>query len=412
MLKPAIRSLWSSPALRVAAGYSFAGAAFAGAMLLLARALPKPEFGLLGLVVTILNLTSRTAPLGTDGIVIRNRMDPGPGLLGRLLITATVFGIVVTFFCWLIYELDLLVLALILIGTVAGAASFVAASQFQAYERFGLALFLDQGTNLVLLLAAAGALVFHMTEALIPIAMFTGGFCLTALLGWALLLRARESGPSSGAEFDWREAISFWGVAGGALFLHHLDRLMTPELLSFEALATFNVLAAVVGAPFHMLQLGVGFTLFPQLRREDDRAGRRRLIRREGAVTAIAYTGAASLLLVATPWIVRLFVGDKYVLPTSLIVAALFLGLVRLLSSYAKTIVKAIGTTADLVKLNVFSWFSIALAAGGAAVGATWGLEGLMYGIAIGWIGHSVAGFMLGAKHLTDRFDIRKEPIK
>lgn len=77
-----------------------------------------------------------------------------------------------------------------------------------------------------------------------------------------------------------------------------------------------------------------------------------------------------ALLLAATPWIVRLLVGDKYILPTGLIIAGLVLGVLRLLSSYAKTIVKSIGTRTDLVKLNVFSWMPIALAAGGAAVGA------------------------------------------
>ncbi len=82
-------------------------------------------------------------------------------------------------------------------------------------------------------------------------------------------------------------------------------------------------------------------------------------------------------------------------------IAALVLGLLRLLSSYAKTIVESIGTTTDLVKLNVFSWIPIALAAGGATVGARWELEGLLYGVGIGWMGHSIVGFALGAKHLT-----------
>lgn len=402
MIKTTIRGLWTSPSLRIAAGYSVAGAAFAGAMLLLARVLPKPEYGLFGLIVTILNLTSRTAPLGADGIVNRHRIDPGPRLLGRVLATATVFGAVVATISWLVYDLTATNVLLIFVGTVAGAASFVAASQFQAEEKFGISLLLNSGTNFVLLAAAVIAVAFSLTTAFVPIMLFVGGFALTALLGWGALLRNRGSDPDPGEEYHWGEALSYWGVAGGALFLHHLDRLVTPELLSFEALATFNVLAAVVGAPFHMLQLGIGYTLLPRLRRASTLADRRQLIRREGLVTGIAFVGTAGFLLLATPWIVRLFVGDKYILPTGLIVAALFLGLLRLLSSYAKTIVKSIGTTTDLVKLNVFSWFSIALAAGGAAFGAQWGLTGLLYGIGLGWIGHSVAGFGLGARHLKE----------
>jgi O-antigen/teichoic acid export membrane protein len=402
MIRTVIRGLWTSTSLRIAAGYSVSGAAFAGAMLLLARGLPKPEYGLLGLVVAILNLTSRTAPMGADGIVNRHRMDPGPRFLGRVLLIAAAFGAVVTAFSQLIYDLDATTLGLIFAGTVVGAASFVASSQFQAEEKFGVSLLLNQGSNFVLLAAALVVLLAGAQTAFVPLVFFVGGFALTAVVGWGALLASRGTHPEPGEEYNWAEAVSYWGVAGGALFLHHLDRLLTPELLSFEALATFNVLAAIVGAPFHMLELGVGYTLLPRLRRAVTPSERRRLILREGLVTSAAYLGMAMLLLIATPWIVRLFVGDKYVLSTGLIVAALYLGLLRLSSGYAKTIVKSIGTTADLIKLNVFSWVSIVLAGGGAAVGAAWGLEGLLYGLGVGWIGHSAAGFGLGLRHLRE----------
>jgi len=402
MIRTVIRGLWSSTSLRIAAGYSVSGAAFAGAMLLLARGLPKPEYGLLGLVVAILNLTSRTAPMGADGIVNRHRIDPGPRFLGRVIVIAVVFGAVATALSQLIYSLDAATLGLIFGGTVVGAASFVASSQFQAEEKFGVSLLLNQGSNFVLLAAALIVLLAGAQTALVPLVFFVGGFALTAVLGWGALLLSRGTDPEPGEEYNWAEAVSYWGVAGGALFLHHLDRLLTPELLSFEALATFNVLAAIVGAPFHMLELGVGYTLLPRLRRAATPSERRRLILREGMVTSAAYLGLAILLLFATPWIVELFVGDKYVLSTGLIVAALYLGLLRLSSGYAKTIVKSIGTTADLIKLNVFSWVSIVLAAGGAAVGAAWGLEGLLYGLGVGWIGHSAAGFGLGLRHLRE----------
>lgn len=406
MIRAVIGGLWKSPSLRIAAGYSLAGAAFAGALLLLARALPKPEYGLLGLMVTMLNLATRTAPLGVDGMVIRHKVDPTPGLLGRVLATASVYGLAVVVISVTVYEIDATMLTLVFLGTVFGAASYVAASQFQADERFGISLALDQGNNVVLLLAAVIALALGLSTAVVPVAMFVGGLFVMAAVGWTALFRTRVARSEPGQAFHWGESVSYWGVAGGALFLHHLDRLMIPELLSLEALATFTVLSAVVMAPFHMLQLGIGFTLLPRLRNEENAAARWRLIRKEGLVTGVVYLGTAVLLLMATPWIVRLFVGAKYVLPTGLIVAALFVGLLRLTSSYAKTIVKSIGSTSDLARLNVFSWVSIALAGCGAVIGARWGLEGLLYGVGLGWIGHSIAGFALGAKHLSDTSDI------
>lgn len=389
----------------MAAGYGLLGIAFAGGNLLLARALPKAEMGLVSLLLALLGFAARTAPLGADGIVNRHRMNPGPRLLGIVLRTAAGFGVAVVIVSRLVYEIDLLVLIVLYFGIVLGAASYVASAEYQAREQFGVSLLLNQGNNIALLLSAVVVLGLGLQTGLVPVLFFTGGFGVTAIVGWVALFRSREPELDSGDPYPWKESLSYAGVGAIGLFHLSLDRLLTPELLSMEALATLTVLLAVVGAPFHMLELGIEYTLLPRLRNAATRHDRRRLVSLEGLITTAVYAVTAIALLVVTPIIVRLFTGDKYILSNSLITAALVVGLLRLVSAFAKTIVKAVGTTRDLVRLNVLSALSVGLAWVGAAVGARWGLEGLLLGLGAGWIGHSLAGFSLGAKHLRAKYD-------
>ena len=68
-----------SPALAVAAAFAIGGAGFTVANLLLARTLPPIEFGLVSLILGLLNLGLQVAPLGADGAINRARSDQRPG---------------------------------------------------------------------------------------------------------------------------------------------------------------------------------------------------------------------------------------------------------------------------------------------------------------------------------------------
>ncbi|MDH3571848.1 MAG: hypothetical protein OER89_16885, partial [Gemmatimonadota bacterium] len=58
----------------------------------------------------------------------------------------------------------------------------------------------------------------------------------------------------------------------------------------------------------------------------------------------------------------------------------------RVLGGLAKGAATALCTTRELGVLNVLTWLSTAVAFVAGSVGARWGLIGLVYGIAIGWI--------------------------
>ncbi|MCH7782336.1 tetratricopeptide repeat protein, partial [candidate division KSB1 bacterium] len=109
-----------------------------------------------------------------------------------------------------------------------------------------------------------------------------------ALYAWNKLFGETPRGPDRGAPFVWGEALSYAGVNAAYGLLTQLERLTIPKVLTLDELATFAVLAAIVGSPYRMLQLGVGYTLFPRLRATTTISERRRLICREGLIVAAA----------------------------------------------------------------------------------------------------------------------------
>jgi hypothetical protein len=50
--------------------------------------------------------------------------------------------------------------------------------------------------------------------------------------------------------------------------------------------------------------------------------------------------------------------------------------------------------------INVFGWISIGIAVVAAVVGARWGLTGVIYGVAFGWLVRAITAFYPILKHL------------
>jgi len=60
----------------------------------------------------------------------------------------------------------------------------------------------------------------------------------------------------------------------------------------------------------------------------------------------------------------------------------------------------ALGSTRQLGYLNLLGWVSVGAAVACAAVGAPWGLKGVLYGVAVGWLVRTIAGAVLAWPHL------------
>lgn len=406
-------AIWRSSALRTAAIFGSAGLAFSGANLILARVLPYGEYGLFALSLAILNLGIPIAPLGMDGMVNRYPVRPGLPLLRRSLWSSAFIAGVVLLTAWGGYGLPTVIVLLLPIGVVAGGMNWVAAAYLQSVARFRSSLALLQASNGVVLGAAVLTAIAGVQSGWVPLSIVVAGYAVTVVIGWSIL---RHTGPhTAGVAVDGfrrSEMLSYVGVTGAVIVLGQLERLLLPGLLGLKALAVFGVLAATVGSVFRILLLGVGYSLLPRLRMAADVEARRRLIGKEArAVLALAAV-AAVLIWYGTPWIVRTLLGGKYVLPASLIFATLVSGFVRVAGSFAKTIVVAVGSESELRQLNYLGWGSVAVAIAGGVVGAAWGLTGVVYGIAVGWMCQALSAAALARVHLrpSEGGEVRQQP--
>jgi O-antigen/teichoic acid export membrane protein len=395
-----VNRLWRSPTLRSVVVYGASGAGFAGANLILARALPTAEYALFTLVVALVNLGYAAGPAGLDFLVTRRGLPAGPLLLRRVLAAATVVALSFVVVSLLIYHLTPLLLLFVFVSSVTGAAMAVAGARFQSEQRFGLSLSLTQSPNLVLLLAALVVVLIRSDSAHVPLFIATLGYAGVAALGWGLLVREPGFGRERKEELVWSEALSLAGMDASGLLLVQLDRLLIARLLSLGELATYGVLAAIVGSLFRVLQMGVGYTLIPRLRVAGSVAERRSLIRREIRLVLALVVGGTLTIWIVTPLVERWLLGGKYHISAPLMIAALASGIAKVLNAFAKALVTALSEPREVTTVNVFGWISVGVAVAAAAVGARWGLPGVIYGVGLGWLLRAVIGIGVSARRL------------
>ena len=385
--------------LSVAVVYAISGAGFAAGNLLLARSMPESAYGQLALLVALLNLSHRVAPLGLDGLVNRHPVELGPALIGRLYAAAIPVTVLVLLGSRAVYGLGARDLTWLGIGILAGAASYLGASLLQARHRFVPSALVNHATDFTVLIAGIVSLVVLFRDPAPPLGIIVGGHLIAAPL---VLARARSGdGRRAGpVRLSWRESLSYAGFVAGAMALQQLDRLVIPRLLSFEALASFSVLAVLVIAPFHVLQLAVEHTLLPRLRHADGPEERRRLLRTE-ALALFGIGLPAGLLAVGiVPWLADLLLAGKYDLGRGLVLAAVVAGLLRVASGLARTTAAALGTTSELARLNAQAWFAVGVGVAGAVVGSRFGLAGTIYGTSLGWATLVIVAMRVGARHV------------
>jgi O-antigen/teichoic acid export membrane protein len=276
----------------------------------------------------------------------------------------------------------------------------VAGAQFQSEQRFGISLALTQSPNLILMVAALVVVVTGIKEARLPLAISALGFVLAGVIGWWTLFRERAAKPHRETWFPWTEALSYAGLNATGLLLVQLDRLIIPQVLTLHDLATYGVLAAIAGSLFRVLQMGAAYTLIPRLRAADSVAERRRLIAQEARlVSAIVVAGSVAIWFV-TPLIERHFLAGKYHLGGSLLLAALFSGVAKVMNAFTKSTVTALATAGELSIVNLFGWVSVAVAVVAAVAGARWGLPGVIYGVGLGWLLRALTALYLTLRHL------------
>jgi len=395
----ALGSLLVSPTTTTALFYAFMGLGFSGAHLLLAKYLPALEYAEIALAIAVINLAKEFSPLGAQGVILRHRLHPHRGMLVRAASTCAFVGVVVAACAARIYHLDGIAAVLLGAGILASGVTYVAAAFFQSRQVFLPAMFLSQCSNVVLLAAAIAVVVLPVEGTWLILTVIVAGYVVSAAWSWRHLL-GRAPGSASAAVFSWREALSYTIVSGASPLLIQSERLLIPKLLALEDLATFGVLAAIVLSPYKTLQVGVGFTTLPRLRAAENVRARRRLLVREALIVSVFVVGGGLVLAWLTPVVVEVVFRGKYEVGPGLIWAGLAVGALRTYSGLAKAAVMALCTTRELAVTGGLVWLAVGVALAGAAIGASWGLTGLVLGIAAGWVTLIAAYSVLAARHL------------
>ena len=395
-----MKSLWYSPTLRSVVIYGASGLGFAGANLILARVLPTAEYAIFTLFTALVNLSHALAPIGVDGIVQRRHLDPGPTLLKRTLTAAALTGVGTILVGGFGYHLNTTLLVLVLASTIGGGAMTVAGAHFQSQQRYGISLALTQSPNLVLIVAALAVIVTGLEQAQLPVVISALGFVLAGVIGWSILFRERASKPGRETWFPWAEALSMAGMNAAGLVLVQLDRLIIPYVLPLHDLATFGVLAAIAGSLFRVLSMGVGYTLVPRLRAAGSVVERRRLVAHEAKLVSVIIVAGSVAIWLLTPLIERAFLEGKYHLSGSLLMAAIFSGIAKIMNSFTKSTVTALATAGEVSVVNLLGWVSVGVAIGAAIVAARWGLTGVVYGVGVGWLVRALTASYVTLRHL------------
>ena len=396
-----MKRLWHSPTLRSAFVHGVSGVGFAAANVVLARVLSTAEYGLFTLVVALVNLGGAVATAGLDEIVKRHRLETGPRLLSKVLRAATVTGLVFAGIAAIGYELSWPLVLLVLVSTLSYGAMMVAGAQFQSELRFGISLSLIQSPNAVMLVAAAAVLLVRRYDAWLPLLICTVGYVGAAAFGWSKLFGEREAKAYRGSRFSWPEALSFAGVNAAGLLLIQLERLVIPHVLPLQDLATYGVLAAIVGSLFRVFQMGVAYSLTPRLRAAPTVLVRRQLLAHEAKLAGGIVLVGSAFLWVVTPYVERYLLAGKYHLTASLILAAIVTGIAKLMSAFTKGTVTALAEPREVHFLTLLSWVSVGVAIVAALAGGRWlGLTGVIYGVGLGWAIRAGAAFYLTMRHL------------
>jgi O-antigen/teichoic acid export membrane protein len=397
-----------SVSVQAALALGVGGIAFALASLLMARFMEPELFGLLILILALVQFGTGLGPLGVDLVVNRHRLPATRRLGARVVLTGALAAGLVCGIGELVYDIPTSYLALLFAIVIVSAANRVGAAFFQSAARFTGALALTQAQNFVFLATVPLALLAGDFSVEFVLRIVLAGYTLTALIGW-LYARASlaDRGQPVGETVLLKEGLGGLGIALAVLTMMMMERLLIPILLSLEAMATFAVLASVVGAPFRMMQLAIGFTLLPQLRRATSEAAAHQLIRSEIAIGVAICLGGTLLVLTIGPWAINLIVGDRYEIGLPLFVAAILAGYAKILQGTTLAIVNALGSPRVLALMGTAAWLSLVVAAALSWTLSGLGLQGIIYGVGGGWLMQALVALWLCRGAIRSRFQAR-----
>ncbi len=373
-------------------GLSFAlsGMSFAAANLILAHYLTVHDYGVFSLLIAVVMLMASIGMLGADGVVNRHAMTPDVRVFVRVALSSISIALLGALMVVYTYQIPAALAALLVPTGVAFAMTRFCGAYLQSKYHLVSSLLFANSLNYLVLVVALLAAFGGLKSATIPFVVMSVLQCAIAV-GAVILVRNRFRTVSSSYKYSWRESLAIVFMVSSSGLLVQLERLVTPALLELEDLAVLGVLLAIVGPPFRLLQLTFGYDLLPSLIKGRRKGERLALLLKQ---TIVAFSLMLPLWLIiwfGVPLIQRLYLSDEYAMSNQLILAALVAGTIKGFSGIAQASITAMSSTKGMEIMGAIGWVSVLCAVLAASFGAQFGLAGVVYGVAVGWVMRLVA---------------------
>ena len=310
-----------------------------------------------------------------------------------------------TYYLIVMYGVPLYLAALLCLTILSFALTQFSAAYFQSRRHFIRSLVYRNSFNILLLSVALLLIAFRSNSILIVMLLLAAVQCVISVAAVVAMRSAFKSVVSDYA-YNWREALAIVFMASSSGMLVQLERLVTPRVLSLEDLATLGVLLAIVGPPFRLLQITLGYVLLPLLRAAKAHAERVSLLVTQLSIVMLIIIPLWVFLWFATPFLFEAFLTDEYAMPPELILAALVAGTAKGLSGIARAGVTALSSIRGMEIMGIIGWISVLLSIAAAYWLSGYGLAGVIYGVSFGWIIRLMASTILIRRQLRHhRFD-------
>ncbi|MGH8295052.1 MAG: lipopolysaccharide biosynthesis protein, partial [Steroidobacteraceae bacterium] len=306
-----------------------------------------------------------------------------------------------------IYHLSLALAAGVALITLTLGLAQSAGGHFQGQQRLRTAVWVVQLLNGSLALVALLTLALGLTSASAVCLLIGAVGLLAAAAVWRLVRRSQGAGDRQPAPWGLRwEAMSLLAVQGGGAAFMQLERLLLGPIVGLHDLALYSVLAAFVSSPFRLLQAAVQFTLIPTLRVAGDARARRAKLAREAAMVFVTIGAGSVGIWILAPPVARGLLGGRYTLSHALIAATLVSGFLKVASGFMTAVVVSCAGQRRLRVLSFVCWGSMGIGVAGAFATGRWGLVGVLYGIAAGWLVRCLLTAWLAAPYLRERASV------
>ena len=395
-----LRKLLRSGALRTGVAFAASAVAFALANLIFASHLPPATYGSLALLVAIIAVGGPLAPLGLAIIVVREHLPAEPRLLFRCGVTSVLIAGAAASVGSVVYALAPAEVAVVAVAVAGGGFIRLGSGMLQRDGRFVTSSLTSESMSFLLLAAAMFAVVSGITSALWPLVLVAVAQLVLAGAIWAPLLAADSGSQGAPPDIPIPEMLLLTGTHAATLLLLQVERLALPMFLNTETLAAFAVLAVFTIAPFRPIEVGTNRTLIVWLRRASTGPERRRLLLREAAHVIPLLAAIGLVLATLTPLVLAYLFHSKYQFSVSATLAGIAGGQLRVVRSMIAAAISALADRRGLAVWNAAAWASVGAAFLGGWVGSAWGLEGFLWGVALGGVTNVILTLPLLPPHL------------